>query len=509
MNNTIISSFQKMIDVNTPIIYIHDYDFVRVDELIRQVVGEKKVFEWNPVTGVTDFQTKMPKGFGEILSLENFLQEKYSEEEAKEKYLVLKEVQDFIEESKVKTLLSLMSQRRLYDREYDTTIIIISSILRVPQEIEKYVSYLEIDFPNEDEINRLIDEHIEVNFYDKSKFKEEDREKLMPSLKGMTAFEIDRMLDMAMSSNGSLSAEDTEMILRQKKQMVKKSGLLELIDTPESLDSIGGMDALKKYLTNKANVVKRMSDARRYGVSVPKGVFIVGMPGCGKSLCAKASAALFESPLLKLDMGSMMGKFVGESEANLRKAIRIAEAAAPCILWIDEIEKGFSGVGGNNDIMTRMFGYFLSWMQDKTSSVYVIATANNADALPPELKRKGRFDEIFCVNLPNDKEREAIFNVHLNKKERKGCMKGIIDCQRLAYVTKGFNGADIESVVNEAIEESFLEGKESLTTNKLMEIANKTVSISKSCKNQIENMKKAFEENCFKDATTGEITNSK
>ena len=441
--------------------------------------------------------------------MENFLQEKYSEEEAKEKYLVLKEVQDFIEESKVKTLLSLMSQRRLYDREYDTTIIIVSSILRVPQEIEKYVSYLEIDFPNEDEINRLIDEHIEVNFYDKSKFKEEDREKLMPSLKGMTAFEIDRMLDMAMSSNGSLSAEDTEMILRQKKQMVKKSGLLELIDTPESLDSIGGMDALKKYLTNKANVVKRMSDARRYGVSVPKGVFIVGMPGCGKSLCAKASAALFESPLLKLDMGSMMGKYVGESEANLRKAIRIAEAAAPCILWIDEIEKGFSGVGGNNDIMTRMFGYFLSWMQDKTSSVYVIATANNADALPPELKRKGRFDEIFCVNLPNEEEREAIFNVHLNKKERKGCMKGIIDCQRLAYVTKGFNGADIESVVNEAIEESFLEGKESLTTNKLMEIANKTVSISKSCKNQIENMKKAFEENCFKDATTGEITNSK
>lgn len=498
-----------MIDVNTPIIYIHDYDFVRVDELIRQVVAEKKVFEWNPVTGVTDFHTKMPKGFGEVQSLENFLQEKYSEEVAKEKYLVLKEAQDFIEEPKVKALLLLMSQRRLYDREYDTTIIIVSSVLRVPQEIEKYVSYLEMDFPNEEEINRLIDEHIEVNFYDKSKFKEEDQEKLMPSLKGMTAFEIDRMLDMAMSSNGSLSAEDTEMILRQKKQMVKKSGLLELIDTPENLDSIGGMDALKKYLTNKANVVKRMADARRYGVSVPKGVFIVGMPGCGKSLCAKASAALFESPLLKLDMGSMMGKYVGESEANLRKAIRIAEAAAPCILWIDEIEKGFSGVGGNNDIMTRMFGYFLSWMQDKTSSVYVIATANNADALPPELKRKGRFDEIFCVNLPNDEERKAIFNVHLNKKEQKGCVKETIDYQRLASATSGFNGADIESVVNEAIEESFLEEKESLTTQKLIDIANKTVSVSKSCKKQIENMKKAFAENCFKDATTGQITNIK
>ena len=508
MNSTVISSFQKMIDVNTPIIYIHDYDFVRVDELIRRVVAEKKVYEWNPATGTTDFNTRLPRGFREEQTLENFLQEKYNEEKAKEKYLVLREVQDFIEEPKVKTLLALMSQRRLYDREYDTTIIIVSSVLRVPQEIEKYVSYLEIDFPNEEEINRLIDEHIEVNFYDKSKFKEEDREKLMPSLKGMTAFEIDRMLDMAMSSNGSLSAEDTEMILRQKKQMVKKSGLLELIDTPENLDSIGGMDALKTYLTNKAKVIKRITDARRYGVAVPKGVFIVGMPGCGKSLCAKASAALFESPLLKLDMGSMMGKYVGESEANLRKAIRIAEAAAPCVLWIDEIEKGFSGVGGNNDIMTRMFGYFLSWMQDKTSSVYVIATANNADALPPELKRKGRFDEIFCVNLPSSEERKAIFTVHLNKKERKGCVKETIDYQQLATVTEGFNGADIESVVNEAIEESFLEGKPSVSTEKLIEITKKTVSISKSCKQQIENMKKAFAENSFKDATTGKITNT-
>ena len=509
MNNLVVSSFQKMIDVNIPIIYIHDYDFVRVDDLIRQVVNRKKIFEWNPATGTTDFLTKQPKGFGEKQTLENFLMEKYSEEVAKEQYLVLKEVQDFIEEPKIKTLLLLMSQRRLYDREYDITIIIVSSVLRVPQEIEKYVSFLDIDFPNEEEINQLIDEHIMVNFYDKSKFKQEDREKLILSLKGMTAFEIDRILDMAMSSNGSLSAEDTNMILRQKKQMVKKSGLLELIDSPESLDSIGGMEALKKYLSNKAEIIKRIADAQHYGVSVPKGVFIVGMPGCGKSLCAKASAALFKAPLLKLDMGSMMGKYVGESEANLRKALRIAEAASPCILWIDEIEKGLSGVGGHNDIMTRMFGYFLSWMQDKTSSVYVIATANNADALPPELKRKGRFDEIFYVNLPNNKERKAIFMVHLKKRSRRECIKETIDYQKLANVTEGFNGADIESVINEAIEESFLEGKDSLSTDKLIEIAQRTISISKSCKQQIENMRKLFTENSFKDATTGEITSEK
>ena len=502
MNKKIISDFQKMIDVNTPIIYINDYDFVRIDEIISEIVGKSKVFEWNPATGTTNFKTKECQGLGDQDTLEFFLKEKYVVDPSlKEKFLVLKDIQDYIEEPAIKTLLQLIAQRKLYDRDYNTTVIIVSSVLKVPQELEKYVSYLDIPFPDENEINQLIDEHVEVNCYDN--FKDEDRKKLMPSLKGMTSFEIDRMLDMAMSSNGSLSAEDTAMILQQKKSMVKKSGLLELIDTPASLESIGGMDALKKYLVNKSRVIADLHKAKEFGVSIPKGVFIVGMPGCGKSLCAKASAALFKTPLLKLDMGSMMGKYVGESEGNLRKAIKIAEAAAPCVLWIDEIEKAFSGVGGNNDIMTRMFGYFLSWMQEKQSSVYVIATANNADNLPPELKRKGRFDEIFCVNLPNKKERKAIFKIHLENKK-----KSLDDASlnSICQITDGFNGADIESVVNEAVEECFLSGVRELSKKVLEDIARQTISISKSCKQQIANMKKAFKENNFKDATTGDIT---
>lgn len=502
MNKKIISDFQKMIDVNTPIIYINDYDFVRMDEIIKEIVGTSKVFEWNPATGTTNFKTKESQGLGENDTLEQFLRDKYTVDvNLKEKFLVLKDIQDFIEEPAIKSLLQLIAQRKLYDRDYNTTVIIVSSILKVPQELEKYVSYLEIPFPEDDEINQLIDEHVEVNCYDN--FKDEDRKKLMPSLKGMTSFEIDRMLDMAMSSNGSLSAEDTEMILQQKKAMVKKSGLLELIDTPEKMDGIGGMKALKEYLKNKSKVISDLPKAMEFGVSIPKGVFIVGMPGCGKSLCAKASAALFNSPLLKLDMGSMMGKYVGESEGNLRKAIKIAEAAAPCVLWIDEIEKAFSGVGGNNDIMTRMFGYFLSWMQEKQSSVYVIATANNADNLPPELKRKGRFDEIFCVNLPDKEERKDIFKIHLEKKK-----KSIDDASlnSICQITDGFNGADIESVVNEAVEECFLSEEKELSKNVLEDIARQTISISKSCKKQIDNMKKAFKENNFKDATTGDPT---
>ena len=491
--------FQKMIDVNTSIIYIHAYDFVRVDGVISMVVGGSRLIEWNPITGRTNFFTKEPQG-EELMPLDAFLREIYLDEFfTNDRYIILRDIQDIIDTTEVKTVLQLMALRRLYDPTYNTTIIIVSGIQKVPTELKQFVSFLDMGYPDEDEINSLIDEHVEVNGYEN--FDDDDRQKLMPSLKGLTAFEIDRMLDMAMSSNGTLSAEDREMINRHKKQMVKNSGVLELIDTPESLDSIGGLDALKNYLKIKAKVLQHLPEAQKAHVTVPKGVFIIGMPGCGKSLCAKASAALFDTPLLKMDMGSMMGKYVGESEANLRHAIKIAEAAAPCVLWIDEIEKAFSGVGGNNDIMTRMFGYFLSWMQDKTSSVYVIATANNADNLPPELKRKGRFDEIFCVNLPNEKEREAIFKVHLGKRGHKDLK---ID-NALLKATDGFNGADIESVVNEAVEEVFvknLDGKnDTLTSSVLLDKAKNTISISKSCKKQIDNMKKAFAESNFKDAS--------
>ncbi len=503
MSNKVINNLQKMIDVNIPIIYIHDFDFARVDEMIKQAVGgnNKNIYEWNPGTGVTDFKTRIPKSTQTDLS--TFIEQKYLEEPIMggipNKVLILREIHDLIDDTKNKTLLALFAQRKLYDRNFDSSIIIIDSVRKVPEEIAKYVSYLEIEYPNDEEIEQLIKEHVAVNDY--SQFNDKDKKELMPSLKGLTAFDIDRMLDMAMSSNGTLSAEDRGMLLQQKKLMVKNSGVIELVDAEEKIENIGGMEALKSFLKRKAKIYGRLAEARNRKLDIPKGVFIVGMPGCGKSLCAKATAALFNCPLLKLDMGSMMGKYVGESEANLRKAIKIAEAAAPCIVWIDEIEKAFSGIGGNNDIMTRMFGYFLSWMQDKKSAVYVIATANNAEKLPPELKRKGRFDEIFCVNLPTAAEREAIFTVHLKKK---GLPTQAAKSLSADSLTKGFNGADIESVVNEALEESFVNNVV-FSEELLKQKAKETVSISKSCKEQIEKMVNEFAKNSFKDASSGKI----
>lgn len=545
MNQNVVKSLKAMFDVNLPIIYIEDFDFVRVDEIINEAAGHWQVSEWNPGVGEIGFRQYKPYGdTGQIgkkdqpndKSLRDYLRNIYSpayditNEEGKVRkefrepsVYVLREIQDEIEQPDIKTLLALIAQRHLYEEGFDKFIIISSSVRKVPVEIEKYVSYLDTwPMPAEGkdgreeyemQLDRIMDEHCQANDY---KMTEEDRKVLKQMLTGMSPFDIDRVIDMAMSSNGTLNKEDAQLLQVQKKTMVKQSGVLELIDTPESLDSIGGMNSLKEYLKVKSDIYKDITTAQEYGVNIPKGVFIVGMPGCGKSLCAKASAAVFSCPLLKLDMGSLMGKYVGESEANLRKAIKIAEAVSPSVLWIDEIEKAFSGIGNDNDgMLRRMFGYFLTWMQDKTSSVYVIATANNADNLPPELKRKGRFDEIFCVNLPTSSEREAIFKVHLKKRKKQTWGNVNIDDIAHEYAadskTKGFNGADIESVINESIEQLFRDRKTSKKDLKTIigEKIKETISISKSCKKQIDDMDEVFKESSFKDASTGKLTGNK
>lgn len=506
-------NIRTLIDVNTPIIYINDFDFARVDELISETVNSKDIVEWNPVTLVTDFFTKEEKGTDQ--SLEVFLESRYTDERPMKntKYIVLKDVHSYLEDIRVKSLLQLISQRQLYDPTFNIVIFIVSAANIVPEEIKKYVAFLDLGFPSEEEIEELIEEHIQINGYeipDKEKFETEDKPELVESLKGMSKFDIDRVLDMAMSNNGTLSAKDTEMILRQKAEMVRKSGLLELVHSKYSLKDIGGLNDLKDYLDKKSKIIKDLYKAQQFGVSVPKGVFLVGMPGCGKSLCAKATATIFDVLLLKMDIGSLMGKYVGQSEENLRNALKIAEAAAPCVLWIDEIEKAFSGINDDqNSNIIRLLGYLLTWMQEKSSPVYLLATANKVHGLPPEFLRKGRFDEIFCVNLPDQKEREKIFEIHLGKLRDRKIRCEDIAIPDLAKLTDGYNGADIEAIVNEAVEYCFLNAEKALDTAILKDFIKKTPSISLSCKSQIEGMKKAFKENCFRDATTGEMTNLK
>ena len=292
------------------------------------------------------------------------------------------------------------------------------------------------------------------------------------------------------------------MIFEQKQQVIQKSGILEMVPLNEGLDDIGGLESLKSWLQRKQKIFKNIRKAKQFGVSVPKGVLIAGMPGCGKSLNAKAAAKLFGVPLLRLDMGRLMGKYVGESEANMRKAIMLAEAISPCVLWIDELEKSFAGIGGegtSNDISTRLFGTFLTWLQEKDSMAFVVATANNIEKLPPELLRKGRFDEIFYVGFPNDEERKKIFSIHINKR-RPNDLK-YINLDVLVKKTNGYSGADIEGVVRDGVEEAFAKGKNCVDTNDIILAINNTHSLSEIMKDSLDIISKIYHERKFKNAS--------
>jgi SpoVK/Ycf46/Vps4 family AAA+-type ATPase len=221
------------------------------------------------------------------------------------------------------------------------------------------------------------------------------------------------------AEDGELNKKALKLIFDQKQQMIMKAGVLEMVKPADSIEDIGGLENLIEWLKYKEKVFKNIKKAEEFGVALPKGVLIAGLPGCGKSLTAKAAGNLFNVPLLRLDMGRLMGRYVGESEENMRKAIRLADAISPCVLWVDELEKAFAGIGGGgSEVTTRLFGTFLTWMQEKTSPVFVLATANKINDLPPELLRKGRFDEIFYVDFPNDEERKKIFEIHIGKRRK-------------------------------------------------------------------------------------------
>ena len=278
---------------------------------------------------------------------------------------------------------------------------------------------------------------------------------------------------MAYTSYGEISNRIRPLILNEKAQVVKKSDVLTMVNHSTRFDEIGGLKNLKQWLVKKSIIYKQYDKAIELGIDIPKGLCIVGMPGCGKSLTAKGASELFKIPLLRFDMGKIIGAaYVGESEDNMTKVIRYAERFSPCILWIDEIEKAFielnSSVGGRKEALV-VTSNFLTWMQEKESPVFVIATANNIDSLPPELLRKGRFDEVFFVDFPKEDERRDILEIHLKKRLRD---ISNLDLSILAKSTEGFTGVSIESIVKETIENAFVRGSELITTEDIMEVIN-------------------------------------
>lgn len=335
--------------------------------------------------------------------------------------------------------------------------------LIIPDTLQKEISVHEFPLPKFEEIKKKLNSMIAQNpKINSESLTEEDRNKLCKGALGLTLQEAENAFALAMVDDGTICASDINIILEEKMQVIKKTGILEFIKNDLSIDDVGGLDNLKSWLKKRNNSWSKL--AEKYCIPSPKGILMTGIPGCGKSLTAKAMASMWQLPLLRLDMGKIFSGLVGSSEENMRKAISIAEAVAPSILWVDEIEKGLSGVGSNGDsgVSSRVFGTFLTWMQEKEAPVFVVATANNIQNLPPEFLRKGRFDEIFFVDLPTLQERKEIFKVHLTKRFKDPQIIGNITLNdelynALAQMTEGFIGAEIEQVVIGALYEAFFE----------------------------------------------------
>lgn len=487
----------RYIDAGFPIIYINTFEEDKVDAIVSEISFGKEVYEWNETNGYIDFETKTP--IQEDCGLEQMLNQMKTSDLLDRKIILLKDIAFYLEEPKIVSKIKGIA--RLINQGADAAVIIVSSVLVIPKDIEKYITILEMDYLNTDEIKQIIRGFIQNNI-GQQKVDEKLIDEFASAFKGLTEFEIKNLLALSYADDGELTRRDLRLIFDQKQQMIKKAGILEMIPLKETIEDIGGLDSLKEWFVRKAKVYKNMGKAKKYGVDMPKGVLIAGVPGCGKSLNAKAAANLFDVPLLRLDMGRLMGKYVGESEGNLRNAIALAEAISPCVLWIDELEKAFAGIGGSGggaEVTTRLFGNFLTWMQEKESPTFVVATANDIIKLPPELLRKGRFDEIFYVGLPNSAEREKIFTIHINKRRPQDLK--YIKVNELVAETEGFSGADIEGTVKDAVESAFADGKSSIHTTDILEAIRNTHSLSEIMKDALEKMTREYEMRKFKNAS--------
>lgn len=507
----------RYMDASFPLIYLNTFEEDKSDEIITASAAERTVYEWN-AEGFFE-KTKNGKRSGRWKQwwdlkrtldffinehLLNFQSEK-NNITLRRSVLVLKDAHNYLQNDEIVAKLKFLAQLIYNGKVEDCNIIIVSPILKIPTELENYLTILKLGNLTADEIKDLVKEFCDAQQTDCPTG--DFLEKLSVALRGLSEFDIINILSLAISSDNELKLSDIDLIRDQKKQMIRKTNVLEMIEVKEELEDIGGLEILKQWLRNKEKIFDNISAAKSFGVKIPKGILIAGMPGCGKSLSAKATAKTFGLPLLRMDMGRIMGKYVGESEANMRRAMQLAEAISPCVLWIDEIEKAFAGIrgdGGGAEVTTRLFGTFLTWMQEKESEVFVVATANNAIQLPPELLRKGRFDEVFYVDLPNAEERRKIFEIHVRKMRGSDWEFLKDDMDEILRETTGFSGADIEGVVREAVEYAFLNDKPNLDKDILKEIVAKTFSISKVQHGPISEMKKLYRKNRLKKAS--EIT---
>lgn len=491
----IYSKIKDMLNAYYPVLYLTSYEYDRTKQKIEGIVNilrtknkNVRLFNWNCVDGLRSivgdklYPVKNRDG-EEIVEPEETLKYILNDREPSKDIFILEDFNNYIEEENVKFYIRSIAEKA---RHTNSHAIVLSAVYKLPIELEKYVTVLNIPLPDRGDMEKtlgVVERQCKINLTI------EMRNRMVDAALGMTSMEADLAFCLA-AVKDDLGSNAPYTVSSEKEQIIKKSGILDYFPKNESLKDVGGMDILKDWLFKRQKAYEKK--ARDFGLQEPKGLLLLGVPGCGKSLTAKSIASFWNMPLLRLDIGKVYQGLVGSSEDNIRKAIATAEAVAPCVLWIDEIEKGLNGVqsSGSTDggVTSRIFSTILTWMQEKTSPVFVVATANNINLLPPELLRKGRFDEIFFVDLPTAQERQNIFSIHLQKKDQDPSK---FPMELFAKKTEGFNGAEIEECIKEAMFAAYVQNPEEpkLEAAHIVEAIEKTVPLSTTMREQITNLR--------------------
>jgi SpoVK/Ycf46/Vps4 family AAA+-type ATPase len=486
-----LSGFVEELDLHVraryPLLYLATWEEHRLDDVLSRLAEShgKSLATWSITQGLRRRDTRGgapvegPKDPAEALAAVAQLTDP--------SLVVFKDFHPYLNDPVVVRALRELSQQL---KSSYTTLILVSPVVNIPTELEKEICVLDVPLPSTHDLATLLRDIVRVVREGKRATVDLTNETVEPLLKaalGLTLSEAENAFAKAIAKDQKLDADDVSIILDEKRQVIRKSGLLEFCASDESLAGVGGVENLKLWLGRRAGAFG--DRARAFGLPAPKGLLLLGVQGCGKSLTAKSIAATWKLPLLRLDMGRIFSGLVGSSEENMRRATRVAESVAPAVLWVDELEKGLAGVGGSGNmdsgVSARVFGCFLTWLQEKTAPVFVVATANKIEALPPELLRKGRFDEIFFVDLPSDTERRQIFAIQLARAKRD---PKAFDLAELAKAAASFSGAEIEQTIVSALFTAYADGVE-LAQKHLLDAIAETLPLAVTMKEDIDRLR--------------------
>ena len=466
----------------------------RALQSVRYVCDKAKrpCLSWDVADGfqaVTNWSGSMPSARDPLSALEQI------DKADGDGLFVLKDFHDCWSNPQFKRKLRSVAQRLKFSKK---SILITAPSTNIPVELKDEAVLVEYPLPKNDELETVLQRLTQTPGV-KVNLTELGREKLVQAALGLTSAQAQRVFAKAIVSNGVLDDRDINLVTEEKKQIIRESQALEFYAVHETPGDVGGLGVLKEWLRLRERAFSQ--EARTYGLPAPKGIALIGIPGTGKSLTAKMIGGLWQLPLLRLDVGSLFGSLVGESEERTQKALQLAETVAPCVLWIDEIEKAFSFGGSDGGVSKRVFGTILTWMQEKTAPCFVVATANDISSLPPELLRKGRFDEIFFLDLPTAAERQEIFTVHLRRRNR---LPQDFDVAQLARQSQGYVGAEIEQAIIDGMYVGFNQGRE-FTTSDLSHALKRQVPLSVSQQETIEGLRRWLKEGRAQSASFEEI----